>query len=120
MFDLTTDQGLASVGTTKWDDEQVHRLLAAASIAGDESRSDAAKVAGVSLQIVRDWVMRFNERGPDGLGAICPPEGKAVGVGMPQAKQRGHQHASRGGRLPRRAGRARRPAAGSRRMVRVS
>lgn len=31
------------------------------------SRSEAAKVAGVTLQIVRDWVLRFNEGGPDGL-----------------------------------------------------
>ncbi|MEJ7928306.1 helix-turn-helix domain-containing protein [Sphingobium sp. AN641] len=31
------------------------------------SRSEAAKVAGVTLQIVRDWVLRFNEVGADGL-----------------------------------------------------
>lgn len=28
------------------------------------SRSDAAKVVGVTLQIVRDWVLRFNADGP--------------------------------------------------------
>lgn len=33
------------------------------------SRSEAAKVAGVTLQIVRDWVLRFNAGGPDGLAA---------------------------------------------------
>jgi transposase len=27
----------------------------------------AAKIGGVGLQIVRDWVARFNAEGPDGL-----------------------------------------------------
>ena len=31
------------------------------------SRSEAARVGGVGLQIVRDWVERFNAEGPDGL-----------------------------------------------------
>ena len=31
------------------------------------SRSDAARFASVTLQIVRDWVVKFNEFGPDGL-----------------------------------------------------
>jgi len=30
-------------------------------------RTDAARIGGVTLQIVRDWVLRFNSRGPDGL-----------------------------------------------------
>ena len=30
-------------------------------------RSEAAKAAGVTLQIVRDWVIRFAVDGPDGL-----------------------------------------------------
>jgi transposase len=38
------------------------------------SRSDAARIGGVGLQIVRDWVVRFNARGPDGL-----LDGKAPG-----------------------------------------
>jgi len=29
--------------------------------------SEAAKIGGVGLQIVRDWVLRFNARGPDGF-----------------------------------------------------
>src|SRR5262249_30222385 len=28
---------------------------------------EAAKIGGVGLQIIRDWVLRFNARGPDGL-----------------------------------------------------
>lgn len=32
-----------------------------------ESRSEAARFGGVGLQIVRDWVIRFNARGVNGL-----------------------------------------------------
>jgi transposase len=31
------------------------------------SRADAALLGGVGLQTIRDWVLRFNLRGPDGL-----------------------------------------------------
>ena len=31
------------------------------------SRAEAAMIGGVELQIIRDWVLHFNERGPDGL-----------------------------------------------------
>jgi transposase len=31
------------------------------------TRSEAAKIGDVGLQIVRDWVLRLNARGPDGL-----------------------------------------------------
>ena len=30
-------------------------------------RTEAARLGGVGLQIVRDWVLRFNAEGPDGL-----------------------------------------------------
>ena len=30
-------------------------------------RTDASRIGGVGLQIIRDWVLRFNARGPDGL-----------------------------------------------------
>lgn len=46
---------------------QTQRLLALAQIYDAGSRSEAARTGGVSLQIVRDWVVRFNARGPDGL-----------------------------------------------------
>ncbi|MDQ0513561.1 transposase [Angulomicrobium amanitiforme] len=55
------------------DADQVRRLLAVALILDGGSRSDAAKVAGVTLQIVRDWVLRFNESGPDGLSTRKAP-----------------------------------------------
>jgi Winged helix-turn helix len=46
---------------------QTRRLLALAEIHGGGSRSDAARIGGVGVQIVRDWVVRFNAKGPDGL-----------------------------------------------------
>jgi transposase len=58
------------------DADQVRRLLALAVILDGGSRSEAAKVGGVTLQIVRDWVLRFNADGPDGLVSRKAP-GKA-------------------------------------------
>lgn len=49
------------------DAAQVRRLLALASIYDGGTRSDAARLGNVTLQIIRDWVLRFNERGPQGL-----------------------------------------------------
>jgi hypothetical protein len=54
------------------DADQVRRLLAVAQILDGASRSEAAKGAGVTSQIVRDWVVRFNEGGPDGLATGAP------------------------------------------------
>ena len=42
-------------------------LLALAAIYDGATRTEAAKIGGVGLQIVRDWVIRFNADGPDGL-----------------------------------------------------
>lgn len=49
------------------DAAQARRLLALASIYEGGSRSAAARIGGVTLQIVRDWVVRFNAEGPSGL-----------------------------------------------------
>lgn len=54
---------------------QARRLLALAEIYDGGSRTAAARIGGVTLQIVRDWVVRFNARGPDGL-----LDGKAPGA----------------------------------------
>ena len=53
---------------------QGRRLLALAEICDGASRSDAARIGGVGLQIVLDWVVRFNARGPEEL-----LDGKAFG-----------------------------------------
>ena len=55
------------------DADQVRRLLALAVILGGGSRSEAAQVGGVTPQIVRDWVLRFNAEGPDGLASRKAP-----------------------------------------------
>ena len=49
------------------DANQTRRLLALAAIYDGARRSEAAKIGGVTLQIIRDWVLRFNAEGPDGL-----------------------------------------------------
>ena len=48
-------------------------MLAVALILDGGSRSEAARMAGVTLQIVRDWVLRFNEGGPEGLATRKAP-----------------------------------------------
>ena len=49
------------------DVDQVRRLLALAVVYDGGSRSDGARAGGVGLQTFRDWVLRFNAAGPDGL-----------------------------------------------------
>ena len=49
------------------DAKQVRRLLAVAMILDGGTRTEAARLGGVGLQIVRDWVLRFNVEGPEGL-----------------------------------------------------
>ena len=49
------------------DGPQARRLLALAAIYDGATRTEAAKIGGVGLQIIRDWVLRFNARGPDAL-----------------------------------------------------
>jgi transposase len=41
-------------------------LLALAAIYDGGSRSEAARIGGVTLQVIRDWVLRFNARGRTG------------------------------------------------------
>ena len=49
------------------DSDQTRRLLALAAVYNGGRRTEAAKVGGVTLQIIRDWVLRFNAGGPEGL-----------------------------------------------------
>src|SRR3954467_1970873 len=49
------------------DANQTRRLLALAAIYDGGSRGEAAKIGGVGLQTVRDWVLAFNAEGPHGL-----------------------------------------------------
>jgi transposase len=49
------------------DGAQPRRLLAVAAIYDGATRSEAAKIGGVGLQVIRDWVLKFNTHGPAGL-----------------------------------------------------
>jgi transposase len=66
--------GLRRLARLSGDANQVRRLLALAVIYDGGARQAAAQVGGVGLQTVRDWVLRFNVRGPEGL-----LDGKAPG-----------------------------------------
>lgn len=68
------------------DPGQVRRLLAMALILDGGSRSDAAKFAGGTLQIVRDWVLRFNADGLDGLAARKAPRRVSILNGEQRAR----------------------------------
>ena len=52
---------------------QTCRLLAIAAVFDGASREEAAKIGGMDRQTLRDWVIRFNEQGPDGLINIPSP-----------------------------------------------
>ena len=49
------------------DAAQTRRLMAIAAIYEGGSHLEAARIGGVTPQIVRDWVVRFNARADDGL-----------------------------------------------------
>ena len=63
-FDASQLRGLAKKSK---DGPQARRLLALATIYDGSTRTEAAKIGGVGLQIIRDWVIWFNVHGPDGL-----------------------------------------------------
>jgi transposase len=55
------------------DASQARRLLAIAAVLDGASRTEAAKIGGMDRQTLRDWVIRFNDQGPDGLINIPSP-----------------------------------------------
>src|SRR3954465_1386962 len=70
-YDAARLRGLAKAARNAG---QSRRLLALAEIYDGSSRTRAARIGGVGLQTIRDWVVGFNARGPDGL-----IDGKAPG-----------------------------------------
>ena len=64
---------LRQIARRSKDGPQARRLLALAAIYDGASRSEAARIGGVTLQIVRDWVVKFNAHGPEGLIDRKPP-----------------------------------------------
>jgi transposase len=69
-FDAAALRGIARKSK---DGPQSRRLLALAAIYEGASRTEAARIGGVTLQIVRDWVVKFNVHGPEGLIDRKPP-----------------------------------------------
>jgi hypothetical protein len=59
--------GLRRLAKAAKDAGQSRRCLALAEIYDGGARWDAARLSGVGLQVIRDWVLRFNADGPDGL-----------------------------------------------------
>ncbi len=49
------------------DANQVRRLLALVAVMEGASRGDAASLANADIQTLRDWVLRYNDGGPEGL-----------------------------------------------------
>ena len=66
------------------DAAQARRLLAIAAVLEGASREEAAKIGGMDRQTLRDWVIRFNDQGPDGLINKSSP-------GAPGKLSKGHK-----------------------------
>ena len=49
------------------DGAQARRLMALAAVAAGKSRAEAATIGLMDRQTLRDWVVRFNAEGPEGL-----------------------------------------------------
>ena len=65
--------GLRRLARRSKDGGQARRLLALAEIYDGGSRTDSARIGGVTLQSIRDWVLRFNAQGPEGLIDLKAP-----------------------------------------------
>src|SRR5450631_407409 len=72
--DFKASQLRALARKTK-DGPQARRLLTLAAIYDGATRTEAAKMGGVGLQIIRDGVLRFNAHAPAGL-LDRTPQGK--------------------------------------------
>src|SRR5215207_5580106 len=64
---------LRAIARRSKDGPQARRLLALAAIYDGGTRTEAARIGGVTLQIVRDWVLKFNAQGPESLIDRKPP-----------------------------------------------
>ena len=65
------------------------------------NRTEAARIGGMDRQTLRDWVHRFNERGPEGLLDSWPKESRAgsppsSGPSSPQIVETGPDRAVHG------------------------
>ena len=92
--DYTADQVRRFANRAK-DAAQARRLLAIAAVLDGASREAAAKVGGMDRQTLRDWVIRFNEQGPDGLVIPSPgaPPKRPTDLEAAAARQRARERA---------------------------
>lgn len=58
---------LRSLARRSRNPRQIRRLLSLAAIYDGRNRTEAARIGGMDRQTLRDWVLRFNEGGPDEL-----------------------------------------------------
>ena len=55
------------------DADAAGRMLALALVLEGKSRNEAAESCGMDRQTLRDWVLRYNDKGLPGLSARVPP-----------------------------------------------
>jgi transposase len=60
-------EGLRVVARRTKDSDQARRLLAIALVLEGARRTEAARVTGMDRQTLRDWVVRYNDEGVEGL-----------------------------------------------------
>lgn len=62
-----TPAALRKLAKAETNTRAARRLLAIANALSGMSRKEAAEAAGMDRQTLRDWVIRYNAHGPDGL-----------------------------------------------------
>jgi transposase len=78
---------LGRMGTAKGSKgaNQSRRLLSLAAVLDGMNRADAARIAGMDRQTLRDWVHRFNKAGPNGLRDALGERTDAAALGHPKS-----------------------------------
>src|SRR3977135_4703167 len=74
---------LRKLAKTETDSRVARRMLAIANALDGMSRAEAARSAGMDRQTLRDWVLRYNEHGIDGL-ADPWGDGRPPTLGAPE------------------------------------
>ena len=64
LTDKYTVPSLRSVAQRSQHAGQARRLMALAALYDGATRTEAAAMAGVTVQIIRDWILKLNARGP--------------------------------------------------------
>ena len=62
-----TAAALRRLASTSRHANQSRRLLSLAAVLDGMNRTDAARIGGMDRQTLRDWVLRFNQAGVEGL-----------------------------------------------------